>query len=61
MPADYLTDVRAPFSQRHRDAASPDKPFVLWITPAAPHVPVNARAPPRTLCRRRRAAPARLQ
>ena len=39
-PADYLTDVLRDRSvQFIRDAASPDKPFVLWITPAAPHVP----------------------
>ncbi len=39
-PADYLTDVLRDRATRFiRDAASPDKPFVLWITPAAPHVP----------------------
>jgi N-acetylglucosamine-6-sulfatase len=39
-PADYLTDVLRERATRFiRDAANPDKPFVLWITPAAPHTP----------------------
>jgi N-acetylglucosamine-6-sulfatase len=41
-PADYLTDVlRDRAVQFIRDAASPDRPFLLWINPAAPHTPAT--------------------
>jgi arylsulfatase A-like enzyme len=39
-PVDYLTDVLTERALRFvREAASPDTPFLLWINPAAPHVP----------------------
>jgi arylsulfatase A-like enzyme len=39
-PRDYLTDVLTERALRFvREAANPDKPFILWINPAAPHVP----------------------
>lgn len=42
-PEDYLTDVlRVHAVQFIRRYADPDRPFFLWINPAAPHVPATA-------------------